>query len=159
MKSIFLVMLFVVLFGIFALAGAEAMPMFWGWSDSGERSPAVAALLSLIPMPLAFGQFYAGDWATGLLFSFLETAEFATTIGVVVYEGSTMMYGGILISDWDKTSQVVFLSALGSFVLTKFVDAFIAALTVDADNKKQSGGKVSLVVRDREVGLSFGYVY
>jgi hypothetical protein len=85
----FLVIFLVVLFGIFALPVAESMPMFGGWFDSGERSPAVAALLSLIPMPIAFGQFYAGDWATGLLFSFVETAEAATTIGVAVYEGTT----------------------------------------------------------------------
>ncbi|MGD0725296.1 MAG: hypothetical protein ABSB63_07005 [Spirochaetia bacterium] len=158
-NSMFPAILFVVLSGIVALPEAESMPMFGGWFDSGERSPAVAALLSLTPMPIAFGQFYAGDWATGLLFSFVETAEAATTIGVVVYEGTTMMHAGVPIRDWDSTGQVVFFSALGSFVITKFVDALTAGLAADAYNKKQSAGKVSLVVRDREVGLSFGYRY
>ena len=158
-NSLLLVIIFVVLFGIFALPAAESMPMFGGWFGSGERSPAVAALLSLTPMPIAFGQFYAGDWATGLLFSLVETAEAATMIGILVYEGTTMMHGGVPIRDWDSTGQVVFFSALGSFVVTKFVDAFTAGMAADAYNKKQSAERVSLVVRDREVGLSFGYRY
>jgi hypothetical protein len=133
--------------------------MFGGWFDSGERSPAVAALLSLTRMPIAFGQFYARDWATGLLFSFMETAEAATTVGVVVYEGTTMMHGGVPIRHWDSTGQAVFFSALGSFIITKFVDALAAGMAVDAYNKRQSAGRVSLVVRDREIELSFGYRY
>ncbi len=107
-SSLLLVMLFILLFGMFALSGAGAMPMSGAWSDNGKKSPAVAALLSLIPVPVAIGQFYDGNWSTRLLFSFLETAEMGTMMGVAVY---------------DSTGQAVFFSSLGSFVLTKFVDA------------------------------------
>lgn len=130
-----LVILFIGLFAIAVQPKAEAMPMWGDWFYNGEKSPATAAVLSLIPMPIAFGQFYAGDWKTGILFSFVETAEMATMIGVGAYEGTTMMRGGGT-REWDNTGQVVFFSALGSFVLTKFVDAFTAGLAAEDYNKR-----------------------
>lgn len=162
-RSLLIVMLSLALLGAFATSEATAMPMnggmSGGWSDTAQKSPATAALLSLIPVPVAIGQFYVGDWTTGLLFSFLETAEVATTIGVAVYEGGSMMYGGVPIRNWDATGQAVFFSSLGGFVLTKFVDALTAALLADMHNKNLTGAEVSLVIRDREVGLSFDYSY
>lgn len=155
----FVVMLLIVLLGLFVPAGTEAMPMFGARFDSGQRNPAIAALLSLVPVPIALGQFYAGDWAMGLVFSAVETAEMGTTAGVAVYEGSTMMAGGVAIRDWDRTGQVVFFSALGSFVLTKFVDAFTAALSADAYGRNHPVAEVSLAVREREVGLILGFRY
>lgn len=157
-SSLLLVMLFSLLFGMFALSGAGAMPMSGAWSDNGKKSPAAAALLSLIPVPLAIGQFYDGDWSTGLLFSFLETAEMGTMIGVAVYEGGSMMYGGVPIRKWDGTGQAVFFSSLASFVLTKFTDAFTAALIADEHNANLPAN-VSLVVRDGALGLSLDYKY
>ncbi len=153
-KRVFLILALAVLFGLFALSSAEAMPMFWGWPGDGEASPALAALLSLMPVPAALGQFYAGDWGAGIAFSFLEVAEVVTAGAVFVYQGGDMMYGGVPIRSWSTTGQVVFFSALGGFVLTKFVDAFIAASTVDAFNRRNADAKVSLVVRDHEVGMS-----
>ena len=153
-KRVFLVLVFAVLFGFSALSEAGAMPMFWGWSGGIEASPTLAALLSLLPVPAALGQFYAGSWRGGLAFSFLEVAEVATAVVVLTYEGGAMMHGGVPVQSWSTTGQVVFFSALGGFVLTKFVDAFIAASTVDAINKKNADAKVSLVVRDHEIGMS-----
>jgi hypothetical protein len=127
-KRVFLVLTLAVLFGLFALSEAEAMPIFWGWPGGMEASPTLAALLSLIPVPAALGQFYAGSWGAGLAFSFLEVAEVATAAVVFTYEGGAMMYGGVPIQSWSSTGQVVFFSALGGFVLTKFVDAFAFGL-------------------------------
>ena len=158
-SSLLLVMLFILLFGTFALSGAGAMPMFGAWSDNGEKNPAVAALLSLIPVPVAIGQFYDGDWSTGLLFSFLETGEMGTMIGAAIYEGGSMMYGGVPIRNWDGTGQVVFFSSLGSFVFTKFADALTAALIADDHNRNLPAAKVSLVLRDGALGLSLDYRY
>jgi len=158
-KNHLLLLLLFAVFGLLALPGAQAMPMLGGWFGDGERSPAVAALLSLIPMPIALGQFYAGNWEGGLLFSFVETVEAATAVGVVVYEGGSMMGWGVPFKDWDATGQVVLVSAVGSFILTKFVDAFIAALSTEAHNTKQVAAKVSLAAGDHEVGLSFEYGY
>ncbi len=156
-KRVFLVLVFAVLLGFAALSEAGAMPMFWGWPAGTEASPSLAALLSLIPMPVALGQFYAGSWGAGLAFSFLEVTEVTTAAVVFVYEGGGMMSGGVPVESWSTTGQVVFFSALGGFILTKFVDAFVAASTVDAINRKTAGAKVSLVVNDREVGVSLAF--
>ncbi len=93
----------------------------------------------------------------GLAFSFLEVTEVTTAAVVVVYEGGGMMRGGVPIESWSPTGQVVFFSALGGFILTKFVDALVAASTVDAINRKNADANVSLVVNDREVGVSLAF--
>lgn len=158
-RSFLTVFVFLAFFAALTVSGATAMPMLGGWSDNGEKSPAVAALLSLIPVPVAIGQFYAGDWKTGLVFSLVETAEMATMAGVALYEGGSMMHYGAPVRDWDATGQTVFFSALGSFVLTKFVDSLTAALIADAHNKSLPVADVSLVLGSRKVGLSFGFRY
>ncbi len=48
--------LFVAAFGLLALPGAGAMPFFMGMHGGWEASPALAALLSLMPVPVAVGQ-------------------------------------------------------------------------------------------------------
>jgi hypothetical protein len=156
-KQILSILVLAALFGLFALAGAEAMPMTWGSPADGEGSPALAAALSLIPMPVALGQFYAGDWGAGLAFSFVEVAEVATMATVFAYEGGAMMYGGKPIQSWSTTGQTVFFSALGGFILTKFVDAFVAASTVEAVNKKNAAPKVSLALEGKGVGMSLAF--
>ncbi len=110
-------------------------------------------------MPIAFGQFYAGDWSTGLLFSLVETAEMATMGGMALSEGGSMMSGGVPIRNWSSTGQVVFYSSLGGFILTKVVDAFTAAMIANAHNKSIPDADVSLVLQDQAVGLSFDYRY
>jgi hypothetical protein len=155
MKRIFSIL--VVLFGLFALSEAEAMPMFGGSQGDGKASPALAALLSLMPVPAALGQFYAGDWGTGLAFSLVEVAEVATMAAAFAYEGGSMMYGGVPIRSWSTTGQVIFFSALGGFVLTKFVDAFVAASTVDARNRKNDEAEVSVIVLGHGVGISLAF--
>ncbi len=159
MKARGVLVLCVAAFGLLALPGAGAMPFFMGGPGGWEASPALAALLSLVPVPVAVGQFYAGDWASGLLFSFLETAEAATAVGAFLYEGGAPMYAGVPFQRWDVTGQTVFVSAVGGFILTKFVDAFLAASAAEASNRKLTASRVSLDVRDQGVGLSFGFCY
>jgi hypothetical protein len=131
--------------------------MFAGLPGDGEPSPAVAALLSLLPAPVALGQFYAGDWKAGIAFSFAEAAEVATAVAVFAYEGGSMMSGGVPVQSWSTTGQAIFFSALGGFVLTKFVDAFVAASTVDAINRRNADARVSLVIRGNGVGMSLAF--
>jgi hypothetical protein len=152
-KTIVPVLLLAVIIGGAAPARAHAMPMFWAWTEGGGTSPAVAALLSLTPVPVAFGEFYAGSWGAGLAFSFLEVAELATAGAVLVYEGGAMMYGGVPLPGWSATGQVVFLSAVGSFVLTKFIDAFAAASAAQDRGRRASDTRLGMVVRDGGVGV------
>jgi len=156
-KRILPILVVAVLLGLFALIETGAMPMAWGSPGDGEGSPALAAALSLIPMPVALGQFYAGNWGAGLAFSFVEVAEVATMATVFAYEGGTMMYRGVPIQNWSTTGQVVFFSALGGFIVTKFIDAFVAASTVEAVNRKNAAAKVSLVVEGHGVGMSVAF--
>jgi hypothetical protein len=154
-KRAVVVLFLSVAFGFFALSETEAMPLFWGSPAGGVGSPALAAVLSLTPMPVALGQFYAGDWKAGLAFSLLEAAEGAAAAAVFTYEGGRMMYGGVPLQSWSATGQTVFITAVGAFILTKFVDAFIAASTVDAINRASADARVSLLVKDRNVVMSF----
>ena len=85
-KKVVVIPVLVVAAGLLAISKPGAMPMFWGSPAGGEGSPALAALLSLAPVPAALGQFYAGDWKAGLAFSFLETAEVAAASVVFAYE-------------------------------------------------------------------------
>jgi len=41
---------------------------------SREKSPEIGALLSLMPLPVALGNFYAGDWERGVLYTTIEVA-------------------------------------------------------------------------------------
>lgn len=156
-KRLAAVLILGVALGLFALSEAGAMPMFWGSPADGDGSPALAAVLSLTPMPVALGEFYAGDWRAGLAFSLLEVAEVATASIVYYYEGGRMMYGGVPVQSWSTTGQIVFFSAIGGYILTKFVDAFAAASTVEAINRAKADTRVSLVVRQNEVGISVAF--
>jgi len=60
-----------------------------------------------------------------------------------------MMFGGVPIRNWSSTGQVVFYSSLGGFILTKFVDAFTAAMIANAHNKSIPEADVSLVLQDQ----------
>jgi hypothetical protein len=157
MKRIFPILILVMLFALFASSEAEAMPISRESPGYGEAKPALAALLSLLPVPAALGQFYAGEWGAGLAFSLVEVTEVATMAAAFAYEGGSMMYGGVPIRSWSTTGQVIFFSALGGFVLTKFVDAFVAASTVDARNRKNGDAEVSVVVSGHEVGVSLAF--
>ena len=69
-----------------------------------------------------------------------------------------MMYSGVPVQSWSTTGQVVFFSAIGGFILTKFVDALTAASKVDAMNRTKAGARGSLMVRGREVGVSLAFM-
>jgi hypothetical protein len=156
-KRMFLVLIFAIMLGFLSFSEAGAMPMFWGWPADGEASPGLAALLSLLPVPVAAGQFYVGDWRAGLAFTSIEVAEAVTATAVFVYEGGAMMGRGVAIKNWDTTGQIVFVSALGGLFVTKLVDAVFAASTADAKNRNNSDAKISLAARNNEVDLSIAY--
>lgn len=158
MRKIIGIAVFILLAGVLAVSPASAMGHLWGWYGA-ERSPAVAALLSLMPMPLALGQFYVGDWGAGLLFTFLETAGLATAMTVALLESPDIMHDWVPLTQWDVTGKVVFFSALGGFVLIKFVDAFTAGLSAESLNRRLREARVSLILGERGVGMAFALRY
>ena len=105
-------------------------------TDGGEKNPALAAVLSIVPTPLALGQFYVGNWRRGLLFSFGELVLSGTAMGTMMVQNMHPRLndrhghrhaGMTSFRDWDQTAQVLFVGSLSAFVVTKFVDAILAA--------------------------------
>jgi len=142
---------------LFAGAGAMAQPMMMD-QDHG-RDPAIAALLSLVPVPGAIGQFYAGDWRAGLAFTLVETAELATAMGAAISEGGGMMHRRVPVRDWSVAGQAIMYSAMGGFVATKFIEAFFAATAVESSNQKRSSPKIGLSFEEHGPGLSLDFAY
>ncbi|MGQ9629089.1 MAG: hypothetical protein ACUVXI_02090 [bacterium] len=159
-KFIFVIFAVAALLGVLGVAETDAAMLWghWGWWYGGEKSPALAAGLSLLPPPIALGQFYAEDWRKGLIFSAAETALATTAIGVLVYEYSDPMQRGKSIREWEETSQAVFVSAVGGYIATKFFDAYIAALSAEEYNAKLRGS-LELSPDGRRLGLSLDYPF
>src|SRR3989304_5488497 len=58
-----------------------------GASSSSEKDPAIAAALSLQPLPIDLGSFYAGNWERGILYTAAEVTLFVPAI-VMISENS-----------------------------------------------------------------------
>jgi hypothetical protein len=126
------------------------------WLNRGEKSPSAAALLDLVPMPVALGHFYAGDWQGGLLFSAAETLLGATMVGVALYEPPRPnFYMGPMFSTWSDTGKTIFISAVLSYIGLKFWSAYDAAVRADEYNAKLRTVEVRPFLDGDSVGMAF----
>ena len=124
-----------------------------GWY--GPKSPGVAALLSLQPMPVDFGNFYVDDWGKGIIYTSLELSMFIS--GMFIMSDSHMHYNGNN-NDWTDNQRVWFYSLLTGYVLTKVISAYDAASTAE---DLMNSEHVSLQVNpsDRYVQLTVSVSY
>jgi hypothetical protein len=125
----------------------------WGWY--GPKSPGVAALLSLQPMPVDFGNFYVDDWGRGIIYTTLELSMFIP--GMVIMSDSNMHHNGNN-NSWTDNQRVWAYSLLAGYVLTKIISAYDAASTAE---HLMNSEHVSLRFNpsDRYVHLSVGVTY
>lgn len=115
-----------------ALASAEMMmPMMMGHGH--ERSPGLAAVLSLTPMPIDFGNFYAENWGWGVGYTVGEVAVF-TPMVVLAASSGWGHHNAQDDDEWTREEAVAFYSLLGGFVVLKTVAAIHAARATEAYN-------------------------
>lgn len=145
-----------------SMASGQMMPgmMERGhWSDS-EKSPSIAALLSLQPMPLALGNFYADDWAKGILYTTVEVGLVIPSIVLLSnrhmnhmnhhHEESEESHGESGES-WTDAERVWFISLVTGYILTKVISSYDAAASVERQNRREQ--RVSTQIMEQTPGV------
>ena len=116
------------------------------WSSS-KKDPAIAAALSLQPLPIDLGGFYAGNWQRGVIYTAAEIALFVPAV-VLIAENSNWghhRYGSYYYSDpnrktWTSAERERFYYLLGGYLLVKLISALDAGYSVERQNAKLSLG-------------------
>lgn len=148
-----------------SMASGQMMPDMTGrghWLDS-EKNPSVAALLSLQPMPLALGNFYADDWAKGILYTTVEVGLVIPSIVLLSdrfmnhmdhmnhhHEGSEESHGESGES-WTDAERVWFISLVTGYILTKVMSAYDAASSVEKQRRREQ--RVSTQIMEQTSGV------
>lgn len=158
-KTFAIVAVAALILGLAQAVSAQPGPgMHWWWGGA-EKSPSAAALLDLVPMPVAVGHFYTGDWQGGLLFSAGETLLATTMVGVALYEpfrtNPSTFPMGPMFSNWTDTGKIVFLSAVAGYIGLKFWSAYDAGVKADEYNAKLKTGEIKPFLEDGSVGITF----
>jgi hypothetical protein len=161
--------IFIIAFFIFSISSSKSFAQCGHMGHDGhslhEKSPAVAALLSLQPMPIDFGNFYAGNWKRGIVYTIAEVSLFVPAMSLV--RENSGWWGGMhrgyyrynytyTKNTWSKTEKEQFYYLLAGYVLTKTISAFDAGFSVEKQKKHIS------VIYDKEkdyygLNLSLGF--
>lgn len=113
---------------------------------SSKKSPALAAVLSLQPLPVDLGSFYAGNWKRGVLYSAAQLALFVPA-AVLVGERSdwghhrfdrSYYYGNDDRRPWTRAERERFYYLVGGYFLIKVISAFDAGYSVERQNASLS---------------------
>lgn len=131
---------------LYALEGAAVAQHHHGesWSSS-RQDPAIAAVLSIQPLPLDFGSFYAGNWERGVIYSAAEIVLFVPAM-VLIAENSNWghhryypyYYDDYDRKTWTSAERDRFYYLVGGYVLVKIVSAFDAGYSVERKNRSFS---------------------
>ncbi len=116
------------------------------WSSS-RKSPAIAAALSLQPLPMDLGSFYAGNWERGAIYT---TAEIALFIPIVVlisqnsnwghHRYDSYYYADANRRTWTDAERNRFYYLVGGYFLVKLISALDAGYSVERQNAQLSLG-------------------
>ncbi|MEK6606860.1 MAG: hypothetical protein AABZ30_04290 [Myxococcota bacterium] len=120
-----------------APATARADMMMMGMGHGHDRSPGLAALLSLTPVPIDFGNFYAENWGWGVGYTVGEIALFAPMMALAMGDGwghHDRLDGTD--DEWTRSERIAFYSLLGGYVVVKSVAAIHAARAAEAYNRR-----------------------
>ncbi|MFC1650047.1 hypothetical protein ACFL2X_00605 [Candidatus Latescibacterota bacterium] len=123
------------------------------WNE--EKSPGIAALLSLQPMPVAFGNFYADDWEKGILYTSLELGLFIPGMMLLGdrHMGHSHMGGHYFDHShddetehkWTDNDRTLFYSLLAGYVAVKIISAFDAGHSVERYLRNQKEVSMNVV--------------
>ena len=116
------------------------------WSSS-KKSPAMAAALSLQPLPMDLGSFYAGNWERGIVYTAAEIVLFVPAI-ILIAEKSNWghhRYGSYYYVEssrktWTNAERNRLYYFAGGYFLIKVISAFDAGYSVERQNARLSIG-------------------
>ena len=133
---------------LLAVGGVEAQQGMMGMEMrspiSWEKSPGIGAALSLTPLPVALGNFYAGDWKRGILYTTIEVALAIPAMAMLAerYGHHHNMWHDEHHDDdhegWSKGESARFAYLVTGFVVVKLVSAFDAGYSIEQQNRRLS---------------------
>jgi len=102
-----------------------------------DRSPALAALLSIQPLPVDLGGFYAGNWERAILYTTAESAITTPSL-VLLWERGGWGHMGYYSYDpaslkrweWTKAERERFYYLVAGYMIVKAISAFDAGFSV-----------------------------
>ena len=98
---------------------------------SGEKSPGVAALLSLQPMPVDLGNFYLNNWKKGILYTTLELGMFIPGMALLGDHEMGFSDRSDGHSSWNDSERITFYSLLAAYIAVKVISAYDAGSTAE----------------------------
>lgn len=127
-----------------ALVGGHSMAQHhqFDLKLSSRKSPALAAMLSLQPIPIDLGSLYAGNWERGIIYTAAQIALFVPAV-VLIGENSrwrhhyydpARYYPDDDRWTWSRAERERFYYLVGGYVLVKLISAFDAGYTVERSN-------------------------
>ncbi len=113
--------------------------------DRNRKGPSTAALLSIQPLPVDLGNFYAGNWRRGILYTTAELALLIPTSVLLERNGRlwgmhnySNYYGTESRPSWTATERNQFTSLLAGYVVIKIIGAFDAGYSAERHNRNMS---------------------
>ena len=109
---------------------------------SSTKDPTTAAVLSLQPMPIDLGSFYAGNWERGIIYTTVEVGLFVPAM-ILLSENSdwrsrhrydSYYYTDAKRTTWTQAERERFYYLLGGYALVKIISAFDAGYSVERQN-------------------------
>ena len=135
-----------------------------GMNFHDYRNPAVAALLSIQPMPIAAGNFYTGDWGRGILYTTAELALFIP--GMILVIDNSGWWGHSNYDDyyaspysntnWTKEERNTFYYLLAGYVVVKIISAFDAGYSAEWHNTNYA---LQYDEQSKSLALAFRYSF
>ncbi len=135
------------IFFAFAASSSFAQHDMGGMTDSGGRkNPALAALLSIQPLPVDIGNFYSGNWKRGILYTTAETIIF---IPAMILLGRNSWNWGMHNNypyysntntprSWTTEERNQFYYLLAGYIAVKIISAFDAGYSAEKYNQNLS---------------------
>lgn len=127
-----------------ACTARESAAQHHGLGVGGDRArdPSTAALLSIQPLPVDAGSFYAGNWRQGILYTATELAMLVPAVVVLDRNGwwrGMHDYPAYAAAGsrpaWTTAERTELAAWLAGYIVVKVVSAFDAAHTVDRQNR------------------------
>lgn len=112
------------------------------FGDARYRSPGLAAALSLTPVPVDFGNFYAENVGWGLVYT---TGQLALAGSMMWLGGTHMCHGRVDCSEWSDGETTAMVALASGYVAVKIVAAFHAASAAREFNATQPHVSVGAV--------------
>jgi hypothetical protein len=113
--------------------------------NANRKDPAIAALLSIQPLPVDLGNFYIGNWERGILYTTAELILFVPA--AVLLERNSWSWGmhnhsnyysSDYRSSWTSTERTQFYYLLAGYVVVKIISAFDAGYSAEQYNQNIS---------------------